>query len=569
MDNQTSMAVTADMLRQAITTSAVLLSTAGHMLNFTALNKTDNMASSFASVAPSNMTPAYSLSSSPVTDRGFVPDDPSMGNLFGLVENISMAWYDNMSMWNSTESPVEVVTELANRLSARSLPEKIVICIIVTFVAIITTTGNIMVMIAFRIDKDLQTVSNYFLMSLAVADMSIGIVSVPLYSVYLVMGYWPFGPLACDLWLSMDYMMSNASVANLLIISFDRYLSVTRPLTYRAKRTPKRAGILITYAWLISFVMWPPWIFAWPYIDGGRTVPYTECYIQFLVTTPIITVITAIIAFYLPVTIMVILYYRIYRETEKRKKGLVKMQAGTKTKKTLEKGKPSVKESRRESDDDLDDMDDEPSKANMTFKQRLLSCCQMDRDEDDEDDEETSVSHLTSTDTLDSHLSVEKGINKLGASDSVVAKSDKPASPEDPIYTVDITLPDEGTDGKPTVRLEQTNGTTDLGQKQVPEHALQRNGTVTATNGSKLSKQNTTATKATNQMKAMRAKNRKKERKQDAKAAKTLSAILLAFIITWLPYNIFAISETFCYGCVPPELYSFSKYDLFQYLSAF
>ena len=54
---------------------------------------------------------------------------------------------------------------------------------------------------------------------------------------------------------------------------FNRYFSVTRPLTYRARRTPRRAGIMIAAAWIISLVMWPPWIYAWPYIEGIRTVP--------------------------------------------------------------------------------------------------------------------------------------------------------------------------------------------------------------------------------------------------------------------------------------------------------
>ena len=81
-----------------------------------------------------------------------------------------------------------------------------------------TIAGNLMVMVSFKMDKQLRTISNYFLFSLAVADFIVGLVSMPLNTAYLVGGRWPLGPLACDAWLCVDYLASNASVLNLLVI---------------------------------------------------------------------------------------------------------------------------------------------------------------------------------------------------------------------------------------------------------------------------------------------------------------------------------------------------------------
>uniref|UniRef100_F1LH42 Muscarinic acetylcholine receptor gar-3 n=1 Tax=Ascaris suum TaxID=6253 RepID=F1LH42_ASCSU len=98
-----------------------------------------------------------------------------------------------------------------------------------------------MVMVSFKIDKQLQTISNYFLFSLAVADIAIGIVSIPLMTYYLAVDTrWGIGYTMCQFWLCLDYFMSNASVLNLLLISFDRYFSVKHPLTYRPRRTRQR-----------------------------------------------------------------------------------------------------------------------------------------------------------------------------------------------------------------------------------------------------------------------------------------------------------------------------------------
>lgn len=135
-------------------------------------------------------------------------------------------------------------------------------------------------MISFKIDKQLQTISNYFLFSLAIADLAIGLISMPLFTMSTIMGHWPLGPFVCDTWLALDYLASNASVLNLLIISFDRYFSVTRPLTYRAKRTTNRAAFMIASAWGISLLLWPPWIYSWPYIEGTNCFLIVTNYIQ-------------------------------------------------------------------------------------------------------------------------------------------------------------------------------------------------------------------------------------------------------------------------------------------------
>ena len=83
-------------------------------------------------------------------------------------------------------------------------------------------------------------------------------------------------------------------------------------------------------AWGISLLLWTPWIYSWPYIEGERTVPDNECYIQFIETNHYITFGTAIAAFYVPVSVMCWLYWRIWRETEKRQKDLPNLQGGKK-----------------------------------------------------------------------------------------------------------------------------------------------------------------------------------------------------------------------------------------------
>ncbi|XP_028933246.1 muscarinic acetylcholine receptor M5 [Ornithorhynchus anatinus] len=204
--------------------------------------------------------------------------------------------------------------------------EAVAIATVSAAVSLATVVGNALVLMSFRVDGRLRTVGNYYLLSLACADLIIGLFSMNLYTAYVLMGRWALGSLACDLWLALDYVASNASVMSLLAISFDRYFSVTRPLTYRAGRTPRQAGLLIGLAWLASFVLWAPAILGWPLLVGERTAPAGECQIRFL-SEPVVTFGTAIAAFYVPAAVMTVLNCRIYRETRRRAEELARLRA--------------------------------------------------------------------------------------------------------------------------------------------------------------------------------------------------------------------------------------------------
>ncbi|KAF5895456.1 muscarinic acetylcholine receptor M2, partial [Clarias magur] len=209
---------------------------------------------------------------------------------------------------NKTDPNVECSYKLA---------EIVLIILGLSTLSLITVIGNVLVIISIKVNKSLQTVNNYFLFSLACADLIIGVFSMNLYTIYNLFGAWPLGPVVCDLWLALDYVASNASVMNLLIISFDRYFCVTKPLTYPVKRTTRMAGMMIAAAWILSFVLWAPAILFWQFITGERTVPKDECKIEFF-SNAAVTFGTAIAAFYLPVVIMSVLYWQISKASRSR-----------------------------------------------------------------------------------------------------------------------------------------------------------------------------------------------------------------------------------------------------------
>lgn len=74
---------------------------------------------------------------------------------------------------------------------------------------------------------------------------------------------WIFGDIWCRIWLAVDVWMCTASILNLCAISLDRYVAVTRPVTYPSIMSTKRAKSLIAGIWVLSFVICFPPLVGW------------------------------------------------------------------------------------------------------------------------------------------------------------------------------------------------------------------------------------------------------------------------------------------------------------------
>ncbi|XP_014663982.1 PREDICTED: dopamine D2-like receptor [Priapulus caudatus] len=91
---------------------------------------------------------------------------------------------------------------------------------------LLTMFGNTLVVLSVYKERSLQSVTNYFIVSLAVADIMVGTLVMP-FAVYneIKMGIWELGVAACDIYTAMDVTASTSSIFNLAAISVDRYTS--------------------------------------------------------------------------------------------------------------------------------------------------------------------------------------------------------------------------------------------------------------------------------------------------------------------------------------------------------
>lgn len=101
--------------------------------------------------------------------------------------------------------------------------EKVVIGAVLSIIILTTIAGNGLVIISVCIVKKLRQPSNYLVVSLAAADLSVAFAVMPFVTITdLVGGEWLFGKVFCNVFIAMDVMCCTASIMTLCIISVDR-----------------------------------------------------------------------------------------------------------------------------------------------------------------------------------------------------------------------------------------------------------------------------------------------------------------------------------------------------------
>ncbi|XP_026461711.1 octopamine receptor beta-2R-like [Ctenocephalides felis] len=194
---------------------------------------------------------------------------------------------------------------------------------IMVFIIIAAIFGNLLVIVSVMRHRKLRIITNYFVVSLALADIMVAMMAMTFnFSVQLT-GRWLFGYFMCDVWNSLDVYFSTASILHLCCISVDRYYAIVKPLKYPISMTKKVVAVMILNTWiapaLLSFV---PIFLGWYTTEENqkyRAEHPNECV---FVVNKWYAVISSSISFWIPCTIMVFTYLQIFREADKQEKAL-------------------------------------------------------------------------------------------------------------------------------------------------------------------------------------------------------------------------------------------------------
>ncbi|KAF3690163.1 Adenosine receptor A1 [Channa argus] len=183
-----------------------------------------------------------------------------------------------------------------------------------TAIALASVVGNVLVVLVVCVNRTLRNTTFSFIVSLAVADIAVGVLVIPLaivISLGLKTQFYTCLFLSCLL-----LIITQSSILSLLAIAIDRYLRVKIPTRYDTIVTQRRAYIAVCLCWILSFLTGLVPMVGWNNLDAhGNLSSSNEIICKF--TTVIRLDYMVYFNFFglvvVPLIIMITLYLEIFR----------------------------------------------------------------------------------------------------------------------------------------------------------------------------------------------------------------------------------------------------------------
>ena len=103
-----------------------------------------------------------------------------------------------------------------------------------------------------RVRERRNNLFNQIIVLHSLGNLVNGVIDLPFYSASIIFGYWPFGPLACYAWSTLDYSINTIIISHMLMLTWARYSSVFTPNTYKEQWVNKHPFLTSALVWLVT-----------------------------------------------------------------------------------------------------------------------------------------------------------------------------------------------------------------------------------------------------------------------------------------------------------------------------
>ncbi|CAB3241154.1 unnamed protein product [Arctia plantaginis] len=123
---------------------------------------------------------------------------------------------------------------------------------------LLSITGNCLVIATLASNRRMRTVTNVYLLNLAISDFLLGVFCLPFTLVGQIYRRFFFGALMCKLIPFLQAVSVSVDVWTLVAISLERYFAICRPLKSRKWQTQCHAYKMIAMVWMLSILLNSP-----------------------------------------------------------------------------------------------------------------------------------------------------------------------------------------------------------------------------------------------------------------------------------------------------------------------
>ncbi|XP_053393811.1 allatostatin-A receptor-like [Mercenaria mercenaria] len=171
--------------------------------------------------------------------------------------------------------------------------------------------GNSLVIVSVAKFKNMQNVTNMFLLSLATADLLLIMICVPIKCAAFFSYIWRFGEVLCKLVHYVQNVSILCSVMNLTVLSLERYYAIIHPIRAKCVSTVTLAKKTIGVIWLLSFIMATPIVIGRvhkPVGNGNTTFYWCKTHWEYPIYGQLYGVYMFLVILAIPLLLMVFAY---------------------------------------------------------------------------------------------------------------------------------------------------------------------------------------------------------------------------------------------------------------------
>ncbi|KAM3587802.1 uncharacterized protein V6R79_014210 [Siganus canaliculatus] len=199
--------------------------------------------------------------------------------------------------WNSTSASYELTSS-----------EVVVLGLVFGVLWLVSILGNALVCLVIHRSRRTQSTTNYFVVSMACADLLMSLGCAPFVLLQVASGRWPLSAAACKAVRYLQHLCPGVQVYVLLSISVDRFYTIVYPLSFKVSR--EKAKKMILASWLFDAAFVAPCVF---FYGSADVTSHCDFFLPDSWGAVAYSAIHLLVGFLVPVVLIVAFYQRVIR----------------------------------------------------------------------------------------------------------------------------------------------------------------------------------------------------------------------------------------------------------------